>query len=183
MLLRLINFCWIVLIWANLWPFSRADKLHYWFVVKNWGLKVVLYMMVLQWFRRRIFWCLILHHFCYFTQNWFVLRSTFYHVALTFRSGFFFRRTAVLTTFATHLTQIVTLTMISLWKNESLFMTTILGRTRSTTALTYTIRLHYQIVISDAEFMYNFMLIRKSRVDCGCSQVVASQRGDARPQR
>lgn len=88
MLLRLINFCWIVLIWANLWPFSRADKLHYWFVVKNWGLKVVLYMMVLQWFRRRIFWCLILHHFCYFTQNWFVLRSTFYHVALTFRSGF-----------------------------------------------------------------------------------------------
>ena len=57
-------------------------------------------------------------------------------------------------------------------------MTTILGRTRSTTALTYTIRLHYQIVISDAEFMYNFMLIRKSRVDCGCSQVVASQRGD-----
>lgn len=88
MLLRLINFCWIVLIWANLWPFSRADKLHHWFVVKNWRLKVVLYMMVLQWFRRRIFWCLILHHFCYFTQNWFVLRSTFYHVALTFRSGF-----------------------------------------------------------------------------------------------
>ena len=94
-----------------------------------------------------------------------------------------FRRTAVLTTFATHLTQIVTLMMTSLWKNESLFMTTILGRTRITSALTYTIRLHYQIVISDAEFMYNFMLIRKSRVDCGCPQVVASQRGDARPKR